>query len=146
MGDSVPKPLLDLSDVVDVIIDNALAVLQHPRSVEVLTRMGMEAVKSWKEKAIPVVHQGRTVDDMETALRRFLGKLHNEQFYPIQLLNTKTKWPNGKGQTWAVFDPKPCHNSIDGVPRDIPRFLRRWDPRDAGTIIINLLVSTSWSW
>ena len=136
-------PELDLSVVVDRIIDNALAVLQHPKSFEVLTQMGMEAVKSWRDKRkFPIVHQGQTVDDMEAALRRFLGKLRNEQFYPIQLVNTKRKRPASDSQTWAQFDPK----RIDGIPKDIPNFLLRWDPRDAGTIILNLLVSTSRRW
>ena len=136
-------PELDLSVVVDRIIDNALAVLQHPKSFEVLTQMGMEVVKSWRDKReFPIVHQGQTVDDMEAALRRFLGKLRNEQFYPIQLVNTKRKRPASDSQIWAQFDPK----RIDGVPKDIPNFLLRWDPRDAGTIILNLLVSTSRRW
>ncbi|KAK4154884.1 hypothetical protein C8A00DRAFT_32329 [Chaetomidium leptoderma] len=107
--------------------------------VQGLTQMGMEAVKSWRDKnEFPIVHQGQTVDDMEAALRRFLGKLRNEQFYPIQLVNTKRKWPSG-GQTWAVFDPKESKDGVDGVPKDIPNFLLRWDPRDAGTILLNLL-------
>jgi hypothetical protein len=93
---------------VNRIIDNALTILQHPKSFKVLTQMGMEAVESWRKDQKPVIHQGHTVDDMEAALRRYLGKLHDEQFYPIELLNTKRKWPHAGGQIFAQFEPQEC--------------------------------------
>jgi hypothetical protein len=79
---------------------------------------------------------------MEAALRRWLGKLRDEQFYPITLVNTRRKWPEADGQIWAQFDPKEWKDSVNGVPRDIPKFLRRWDARDHGLIHLNLMAST----
>ncbi|KAK3897178.1 hypothetical protein C8A05DRAFT_39274, partial [Staphylotrichum tortipilum] len=129
----------------DRVIDIALRVLRHPKSSAALTEMGMELVKIWTHKRFPIAHQGRTLEDMNTALRRFLDRLANDQFYPIRLLDTNRGRKGANGISYAQFvqetwvDPGKAKYDKNGFSKELEKAVVRWDPRKAGYIKVLLI-------